>query len=404
MGLVYDPKDAEALTNAIKASINTGEQLIESLLSGCNHLISVVNGKELSGAAYTAGKGLFEEIILPMVKKGEDALEDLKSDLSLFENEVFNIKSSPYGHKLLDEDHIKKQLEIYRTQQTVTNQMLQTLTGLGSSTVGGNSLTEMYSGMASQYRGLLNTFEDDIRKAEEQLKLLSQFDSGTSNLFTKSSESLKTLYSSMLILNDTQVNPKTGSYSLPKGVDKKWFNNMTKPYHAEKENRNSVKEVDDYDIITTYTMTYVDPASRVQHGMTVVYNETTGEVISEEGWGSGGELQASLAKYGPGMVTDIRREYAKTSYNEDMVKLQASQSKSTRIGNSISTFATSIARAKGITESLKNVTETVSGKDYNKRVKEEKAEKEKAEREREKMQRIKDLQAISSGGPAYFGN
>ena len=83
MGLVYDPKDAEALTKAIKANINTGEQLIESLLSGCNHLISVVNGKELSGAAYTAGKGLFEEIILPMVKKGEDALEDLKSDLSL---------------------------------------------------------------------------------------------------------------------------------------------------------------------------------------------------------------------------------------------------------------------------------------------------------------------------------
>ncbi|BDH84345.1 hypothetical protein [Lactococcus lactis] len=83
MRLIYDPKDAEGLTKAIKANINTGEQLIESLLLGCNHLISVVNGKELSGAAYTAGKGLFEEIILPMVKKGEDALEDLKSDLSL---------------------------------------------------------------------------------------------------------------------------------------------------------------------------------------------------------------------------------------------------------------------------------------------------------------------------------
>jgi hypothetical protein len=404
MGAIYDPKDADNLIQAMNSNISTGEQIVEKLLTASQYLISTLGSNQLSGKAYDAGKGLFEDVIIPIINKAKEALEDVKEDLSRFETQINDVKNSPYGRHILDEDVLKKQLDQYKTQQTVTNQMIHNLTAISPSTVGGNNITEMYSGMESEYRGLLNIFEDDIHKTEDKLKLLSQVDSGTSSLFTKASDALKTISSAMYILRDTKINLESGSYTLPKGVDGSWFSHMKEPYKAKKSDRKNKKDVENYDIITTYTTTYVDPSSKVQHGMTVVYNETTGEILDEEGWGAGGELQASLAKYGPGMVTDVRREYAKTSYNEDMVKLQASQSKSTRVGNSIATFATSIARAKGITDSLKNITETVSGKDYNKRVKEAEAEKEKAEREREKEQRIKDLQAISSGGPAYFGN
>lgn len=59
-------------------------EVTDRLSSGCDHLISTLDSGELIGAAYTAGKGLFTDIILPSIKKLQAAVDDIQLELTSY--------------------------------------------------------------------------------------------------------------------------------------------------------------------------------------------------------------------------------------------------------------------------------------------------------------------------------
>lgn len=69
MGLIYNPSDSHGLLSALNANIRTADEMIHDLNRASKHLITALDGKTLSGAAYTAGKGMFSQIVIPTISK-----------------------------------------------------------------------------------------------------------------------------------------------------------------------------------------------------------------------------------------------------------------------------------------------------------------------------------------------
>lgn len=160
--------------------------------------------------------------------------------------------------------------------------------------------------------------------------------------------------------------------------------------------------VSDTDIIKTITTTYFDPSSKTQHGVTIIINETTGEIISEKGWGTAGEFYAILNKYGTGTITDVRRQYA--SKNPTQSEMQSSQSIAKTIGNGFQQIAGGLVKAEGINTSTNTTEKIESGKEYQEALKKAEKELRRKKEQQEREQHIRDMQNISNGGPGYFAH
>ncbi|MDY4306762.1 hypothetical protein SNF32_03110 [Enterococcus mundtii] len=63
--------------SALKKKLASSKETINQLKRGSQKVVSAVNGNELSGAAYTAGKGLFSELIIPTITRTTNAIEKL---------------------------------------------------------------------------------------------------------------------------------------------------------------------------------------------------------------------------------------------------------------------------------------------------------------------------------------
>ena len=85
MGLIYNPSESQGLVSALNTNIRTATEMIDNLNSASKHLIDALNEKTLSGAAYTAGKGMFSQLILPTISKASQSLEHLKSEAQQYE-------------------------------------------------------------------------------------------------------------------------------------------------------------------------------------------------------------------------------------------------------------------------------------------------------------------------------
>lgn len=112
MGLVYSPSESDGLVKALRSNIMTAQGMIDDMNSASRHLVDAINGRTLSGSAYTAGKGLFQEMVMPTISKAAETLEQLKSKLSQYES-----YAGIAGRELLDEDKLNRQLALLRAQQ-----------------------------------------------------------------------------------------------------------------------------------------------------------------------------------------------------------------------------------------------------------------------------------------------
>lgn len=85
MGLRYSSADSHYLILAMRNNLRLANQITDRLSSGCDHLISTLDSGELKGAAYTAGRGLFTEVIIPSIKKLQAAIDDIQAELTSYE-------------------------------------------------------------------------------------------------------------------------------------------------------------------------------------------------------------------------------------------------------------------------------------------------------------------------------
>lgn len=109
------------MIQAMTTNIQVANEVTDRLSSGCDHLIAALDTGELMGAAYTAGKGLFTEIIIPAIKKLQAAIDDIQEELTSYKNADAQI--SAYGD--LDLDQLRELKRLREEQLAVVEAQIR---------------------------------------------------------------------------------------------------------------------------------------------------------------------------------------------------------------------------------------------------------------------------------------
>ncbi|MBF8808745.1 MAG: hypothetical protein IC227_11535 [Enterococcus lacertideformus] len=222
MGLIYDSSESSALMSALKSNLTSSKEAVQQLKSGSQKVVSAVDGHQLSGAAYTAGKGLFSELIIPTITRTTNAIEQIEQELQKYQNADKIVASE--GE--LNEDKLNQQI---RVTQAMKRSVDETSSFIHAQTRS-NSLASVLETLFNVQRHLdriSESFQQDIDRLQKQLRKLHNFNEQTHHLFSNSINELKLAMQGVLTLNNTTVN-KDGSYSLPKGTDKSYFTEIKK--------------------------------------------------------------------------------------------------------------------------------------------------------------------------------
>ncbi|GHU39337.1 hypothetical protein FACS1894192_12630 [Bacilli bacterium] len=187
MGLIYNPSESGELVSNFQANLTSCEQVIADLKKGNNHLISALNSKQLSGAAFTAGQGMFTQLVIPVVSKADTVIQDIKTKL-----QQFSQYTAAAGGEILDEDKLNQQLEELRRQQASLTSQIHVYQNQARFS-DEPDMTAMCYSYANDLSNFMGTVQDDIRKVEEKLKKLHELDMKTSSLFSEVASELANL-------------------------------------------------------------------------------------------------------------------------------------------------------------------------------------------------------------------
>ncbi|ALS00058.1 hypothetical protein ATZ33_01255 [Enterococcus silesiacus] len=243
MGLIYSSSDSSQLMSALKQNLQSGKEASEQLKGGSQKVISAVDGKTLSGSAYTAAKGLFSELILPTISKVTSAIDTIESELQTYTSADSLVSSEG----TLDEDKLNQQIATKKAMKASVDASAAVARVLSRNNPVAKVLDELLNVQSSLAR-MSNDFEDDILELQKKLEKLQQFSSQTNGLFSNSLNDMKIAMQSVTVLNNTIVN-SDGTYQLPKGTDLSWFNSLKNSSDIEKMEKTALekamKEIND---------------------------------------------------------------------------------------------------------------------------------------------------------------
>ena len=202
-------------------NLRVANEVTDRLSSGCDHLISSLDSGDLTGVAYTAGKGLFTEIIIPSIKKLQEAIDDIQLELTSYKDADAQV--SGYGD--LDLDQLKELKKLREEQLAIVEAQIQVRENWL------NQITDLFSlnwGKAFSEKTILyNTksqIESGIQDLEDKIEKLEFFVSQVSQYFNDSLEVL-----SLAIKGATQLSKiivdSDGNYYAD-GVDMSWVQKM----------------------------------------------------------------------------------------------------------------------------------------------------------------------------------
>lgn len=217
MGLVYSSTESSQLMQAVSFNLKSGRQTVEQLKSGSQNVLSAVDGKTLSGSAYTAGKRLFSELIIPTISKVTTSIDAIEQELKSYQFADRAVSSEGY----LDEDNLNQQIAAKKVMKSSVDTAVAVVASIAKST----SVLKIADGLLDTQRELndmSNSLQYDIVELERKLEKLHQFSSETNGLFNNSLNNMKIAMQSVLVLNNTVVN-SDGSYILPEGTDRSLF-------------------------------------------------------------------------------------------------------------------------------------------------------------------------------------
>ncbi|GHU38844.1 hypothetical protein FACS1894192_11390 [Bacilli bacterium] len=207
MGLIYNPSESGELVSNFQANLTSCEQVIADLKKGNNHLIGILNSKQLGGAAFNSGLAMFSQLVIPTVNKVDTSIQDIKKKL-----QQFSQYTAAAGGEILDEDKLNQQLEELRRQQaTLTSQIhvYQNQARINDDP----DMTAMCYSYASDLSNFMTTVQDDIRKVEEKLKKLHELDMKTSSLFSEAQNEIQNLSTAILAINSVNFD-SSGNFSM----------------------------------------------------------------------------------------------------------------------------------------------------------------------------------------------
>ena len=221
MGVKYSAADSAQLIQAMTSNLQVANQVTDRLSSGCDHLIASLDSGELQGAAYTAGKGLFTEIIIPAIKKLQAAIDDIQEELSSYKSADTEV--AKYGE--LDLDLLKEQLKIKQELLEKTQAQLaeyQSLFRRISDGVAGKLADNLSKTNALTV--LENQLNIGIREIQEKIDKLEWFVAQVSQYFRDSLQVLALAIQGATQLSQVLVD-SAGNYSTD-GIDMSWSAKM----------------------------------------------------------------------------------------------------------------------------------------------------------------------------------
>ena len=221
MGVKYSAQESQELIQAMTNNLQVANEVTDRLSSGCDHLIFSLDSGELTGAAYTAGKGLFTEIIIPSIKKLQAAIDDIQLELTSYKNADAQV--SGYGD--LDLDQLKELKKLREEQLAIVEAQIQVRENWL------NQITDLFSlnwGKAFSEKTILyNTksqIESGIQDLEDKIEKLEFFVSQVSQYFNDSLEVLSLAIKGATQLSKVIVDSDGNYYA--DGLDMSWVQKM----------------------------------------------------------------------------------------------------------------------------------------------------------------------------------
>ena len=221
MGVKYSAADSAQLIQAMTSNLQVANQVTDRLSSGCDHLIASLDSGELQGAAYTAGKGLFTEVIIPAIKKLQEAIDDIQGELSSYKSADTEV--AKYGE--LDLELLKEQLKIKQEMLEKTQAQLAEYQSLSRRISDGfaGKLADNFSKTIALTE-VENQLNIGIREIEEKIDKLEWFVAQVSQYFTDSLQVLNLAIQGATQLSQVLVDSE-GNYSTD-GIDMSWSAKM----------------------------------------------------------------------------------------------------------------------------------------------------------------------------------
>ena len=221
MGVKYSAQESQELIQAMTNNLQVANEVTDRLSSGCDHLISSLDSGELTGAAYTAGKGLFTEIIIPSIKKLQAAIDDIQLELTSYKNADAQV--SGYGD--LDLDQLKELKKLREEQLAIVEAQIQARENWL------NQITDLFSlnwGKAFSEKTILystkSQIESGIQDLDDKIEKLEFFVSEVSQYFSDSLEVLSLAIQGATQLSKVIVDSDGNYYA--DGVDMSWVQKM----------------------------------------------------------------------------------------------------------------------------------------------------------------------------------
>ena len=221
MGVKYSAQESQELIQAMTNNLRVANEVTDRLSSGCDHLISSLDSGELTGAAYTAGKGLFIEIIIPSIKKLQAAIDDIQLELTSYKNADAQV--SGYGD--LDLDQLKELKKLREEQLAIVEAQIQARENWL------NQIKDLFTlnwGKAFSEKTILyNTksqIESGIQDLDDKIEKLEFFVSQVSQYFNDSLEVLSLAIKGATQLSKVIVDSDGNYYA--DGLDMSWVQKM----------------------------------------------------------------------------------------------------------------------------------------------------------------------------------
>ena len=223
MGVKYSATDSAQLIQAMGNNLQIANQVTDRLSSGCDHLVASLESGELQGAAYTAGKGLFTEIIIPAIKKLQEAIDDIQGELASYKS----ADSEVAGYGELDLDLLKEQLKIKNEQlEKVEKQIADNQDFFRNA---GALLTGKLGDLLSQTSALMEVetqLNIGIREIQEKIDKLEWFVAQVSLYFSDSLQVLGLAIQGASQLSQILLD-SDGNYST-EGLNMSWVEEIKK--------------------------------------------------------------------------------------------------------------------------------------------------------------------------------
>ncbi|EIP8061743.1 T7SS effector LXG polymorphic toxin [Enterococcus faecium] len=249
MGIIYSKAESKKFIENIQNNIKSGIEVTTDLKQGSHNVVQAVDGRSLSGAAYTAGKNLFSELIIPTISRCHQSLQEVEKDLSTYISANNAIQEA--SQETLDEEKLEAKIresEMYRntvsaTASALSNQAFDLL-AMTNPVTAVISLANHLFDVQGKLNRYVESLDQDIEKLKKDLRLLQNFGSQVQGLFNNSLNNFKIAMQSVLVLNNTKVN-SDGTYTLPAGVDKSWFTDIKSETSIKEIGLQSILSIDD---------------------------------------------------------------------------------------------------------------------------------------------------------------